>query len=788
MLVHLVRGEDIYAGLCNWVPDGTFVYMSGVCLVHKGNTVMFDYCDYWDGDHSDGHDQNGYHAEVYRKKKGLHVGHDKSLVKSLSINLPGGAYGNIDVDPDANCGDVSVNENGIFYDVFVSGEINAAAMKFNGACNAAVSAQVDIKVGSWGSGSVKQSQILDALYQLQDLVLQDCNRKQFYVYTDGAIVGAWFGDWIHPQGAYSLVSALIKEASQNGVANRKSVEYCGTESNKAGYRMGIAIDTTSNIAGIKQTVSSWSSGGCVAQSADVSTTWSGQALQFYATTAKTSAQGSVTPAPYNSISSTYEIKSGDTCASIISDFAMARDLDYFNSVTYGWYGCDAIVPGQIVSVSGGWPRKLSYNYLFEIASWMDDYESAYSTELYYCQEALTEAKLQLSSASLTNYTLQIDTVYLAMWSGAWIDNSNLAGAFDYFVSTIARFGTAKILQHANENDPAMTFGVIVTTDSSQAEEAMQAWQEGRRYSKGSIRPALIAGPIYKLPTSKSGAAEYADVAMSPSTYSSWLMAPYVFAHTKSSDATVDKFYSTIAAGKVGIPNVQLDIAKHPAFPLNSVLSKAVHGPVDDEVAAYVKQQQWVYDGGNVIADAPGNEIEELEAMDDMTTDLIVKSCTIPIFVVNAGYQSPGMACTAYAHISGTRSNVFTYGGSSLMTSQAACAKQASPRVSGIPILEQRASWQQATFPYGTTGTSQCVDASDIWIEGRSFQRFANAEAAEKSSGVADRYKTLDWSRCDPMNPNSPKRTGPLVANQQYIVLIEYPTLGFGNCSIEYTRA
>ncbi|KAJ2212663.1 hypothetical protein EV179_004489 [Coemansia sp. RSA 487] len=90
---------------------------------------MFDYCDYWDGDHSDGHDQNGYHAEVYRKKKGLHVGHDKSLVKSLSINLPGGAYGNIDVDPDANCGDVSVNENGIFYDVFVSGEINAAAMK-----------------------------------------------------------------------------------------------------------------------------------------------------------------------------------------------------------------------------------------------------------------------------------------------------------------------------------------------------------------------------------------------------------------------------------------------------------------------------------------------------------------------------------------------------------------------------------------------------------------------------------------------------------------------------------
>ncbi|KAJ2559757.1 hypothetical protein EV175_000189 [Coemansia sp. RSA 1933] len=90
---------------------------------------MLDYCDYWAGDHSDGHDQNKYHAEVYRKKKSLYIGKDKALVKSFSINLPSGGYASVDVDPDSNCGDVSVNENGIFYDVFVAGEINAAAMK-----------------------------------------------------------------------------------------------------------------------------------------------------------------------------------------------------------------------------------------------------------------------------------------------------------------------------------------------------------------------------------------------------------------------------------------------------------------------------------------------------------------------------------------------------------------------------------------------------------------------------------------------------------------------------------
>ncbi|KAJ1768712.1 hypothetical protein IW138_003912 [Coemansia sp. RSA 986] len=106
----------------------------------------------------------------------------------------------------------------------------------NGECNAAVSAQADIKVGSWGSGNVKKPQVLDALYQLQDLVLQDYNHKQFYVYSGGVIVSACF------------VSALIKDASQSGVANRKSVEYYGTESNKAEYRMSITVDTTSNIA------------------------------------------------------------------------------------------------------------------------------------------------------------------------------------------------------------------------------------------------------------------------------------------------------------------------------------------------------------------------------------------------------------------------------------------------------------------------------------------------------------------------------------------------------------
>ncbi|KAJ2607745.1 hypothetical protein EV177_005342 [Coemansia sp. RSA 1804] len=129
LLFYLVNGdEDVYAGLCNWVPTISFVYMSGVCLVHNGKVVMLDYCRYGKGNSSDGHDQDGYHAEVYRKKKSAFSGQGKTLVKSLSVGLPGGGHYNVDVDSSSNCENTSVGDGGIFYDVFVSGDLNASAM------------------------------------------------------------------------------------------------------------------------------------------------------------------------------------------------------------------------------------------------------------------------------------------------------------------------------------------------------------------------------------------------------------------------------------------------------------------------------------------------------------------------------------------------------------------------------------------------------------------------------------------------------------------------------------
>ncbi|KAJ2559276.1 hypothetical protein EV175_000416 [Coemansia sp. RSA 1933] len=752
--------------------------MSGVCLVVNNKVVLLDYCRYGKGNGSDGHDQDGYHAEVYRKKKSAFSGQGKTLVKSVDIELPGGGHYHVDIDSSSNCGNpLGGNTN--------SNSIDSIYTKQE--CNAGVNKTVDVQAGWWGNGNYKQAQAIDALYRLQDLVLQDCNRKEFYIYGDGVIVGAWFGDWIHPQGAHNLVAALTYDVSQYGVPGGKAVEYCGKESNKSGYRMGITVDINSNIDGVKQTVASWIKGDCVTQWGDGKITWPNQTLEFYSTSAKASFHESTVPEPFDSIAATYEIKAGDTCDTVKSDLSLAADLDYFNSYMYGWYGCDAIVPGQVVAVSGGWPRRLSYNHLFEITTWMDEYESAYSPELEYTMASLPAVRLQLLSDTMTNYTQKTETIYLAVWSGAWIDNSKIVDAFDYFVSTISRFGTAKVFQHANENDPDMTFGVIATNCTLQVQEAMHAWQEGRRYSKGSSFSTLVSGPLYTRGISKRGVVEYPDLAVSPNEYSTRAMEGHVFAHKKGENTAVNKFYSTIAAGKIGIPSVQLAVAKKLTFPLDDITSKAVYGPVDNNTIDYFKRQQWVYDGGDIVADAPGNEIKELESMVDMTTDVEIESCTMPIFVVNAGYQSPGMTCTAYAHISHSGSNVFTYDGNTQMPNQAACAKKEKSRVSGIPILAQRTSWQRVSFPYGTTDTSQCVDASDAWIESQSFQRFINAQAAETSVGEADRYKELDWTRCDPTNPNSPKRTGPLVVKQQYMVLIEYPTLGFGNCSIAYTR-
>ncbi|KAJ2402733.1 hypothetical protein GGI23_000500 [Coemansia sp. RSA 2559] len=89
---------------------------------------MLDYCRYGKGNGSDGHDQDGYHAEVYRKKKSAFSGQDKTLVKSVDIDLPGGGHYHIDIDSSSNCGNVSVDEEGIYYDAFASGKLNAAAM------------------------------------------------------------------------------------------------------------------------------------------------------------------------------------------------------------------------------------------------------------------------------------------------------------------------------------------------------------------------------------------------------------------------------------------------------------------------------------------------------------------------------------------------------------------------------------------------------------------------------------------------------------------------------------
>ncbi|KAJ2254357.1 hypothetical protein GGI13_002205 [Coemansia sp. RSA 455] len=504
-------------------------------------------------------------------------------------------------------------------------------------CPVARQASADVSVGWWGNGDFKRSKVLDALYQLQDLVTNDCNRKTYYVYGDGVIVGAWFGKWVHPQSAYSLVSAYINDVSQYGVTGgKKAAEYCSTEADKAGYMHGITVDTNSNIAGVKQTVDSWSKGDCVTQWADGRVTWPKQNLQFYLDIAKVDTTESITPTPYNGKAAMYEIKSGDTCDSVQKDLSLNNTLDVYNKGVYGWFGCDAIVPGLTVSVSTGIKHAASGNNIFDQVTWMQDYESAFSPHLQYIGFALSMMKEKLmSEPKLTNFTVNVDSVTAGLWSGLWIDNKASVDTLDHFTETIMRrFGDAKLLQNTNGNDPRFIFGVIVSTNPDQVQEAMHAWQEGRRYSKGSQRVDPIVGSLHILRRSKINDVVNVEVEINPSEYTRKFFMNYVF----NRNSTNDKFYATIAAGRYGVPSEQYYVAKYNT-PI--AMDKAVYGPVDNEVMQYIQMKQWVFEQGDEEEDRPGFNVTEIEDMINLTTDADISTCTMPIYIVNAGSQSSG---------------------------------------------------------------------------------------------------------------------------------------------------
>jgi hypothetical protein len=574
-------------------------------------------------------------------------------------------------------------------------------------CPIAKSTTSNIFAGWWGNGNFKQAQVLNALYQLQDIVTHDCNRKVFYVYGDGRI------------------------------------------------------------------------------------TWANQLLHFYSSVPKNEFSESITPMPYNGRAAMYEVKTGDSCNSIENDLSLNQPLEQYNKNVYGWYGCNAISPGLTISVSEGQPHASSESHLFEQITWMEDYESAFNPNIPYINYGIRNAKTKLlRDQKLVKYTNQVESIYIALWAGSWIDNKNSVSIIDYFNDVLSkRFGSAKLLQYINGNDPNLTFGIIVTTNPAQAEEAVYAWSLGVRYTKGMNKTETIAKALYTLNVSKNNDILLPDIEIYPSKYNSIVMSKFVFQHNKTDNTEIDKFYSSLASSKYGVPSIQYEIAKAPNFPLDNLTNKAVYGPIDNEVISYLQKSQWVFEQGNKLADEAGISIVENESMLNMTTEVNFESgvCTVPIFIVNAFYQSPGMACNAYAHLSTTNNNVFTYTGKTYPVLKGLCGKKDSPRINNIPILKNKSRWQKATFPYnGEAGTVQCVDASDVWADGRSFQRFVNAEPAALSFSETTKFLTIDWSRCNPMDPKSPSRKGPLNIGEKYMVLIQQPDAGFSNCT-KFTR-
>ncbi|KAL4905791.1 hypothetical protein BDW74DRAFT_184860 [Aspergillus multicolor] len=225
--------------------------------------------------------------------------------------------------------------------------------------------------GNLHTDSGMTSTVTTALNELQKYLGHKghCGESVVFAHVNGTVAGAYLGPAFDQKTISSIISRLTDQVEKEGSSDTMAVQVCGKGRN-AHHVLGVAVDTTSNVAAVQRALRSWKSAECI-DSLDAAETW--EKVQVYESVidihplAISSSIPSPTPFassffPSMSLTtraplerrgdcSTTRVVSGDSCAALASRCG----ISYSNFLKYNSNKdlCSTLAPGQPVCCSSG---------------------------------------------------------------------------------------------------------------------------------------------------------------------------------------------------------------------------------------------------------------------------------------------------------------------------------------------------------------------------------------------------------------------------------------------------
>ncbi|KAL2860831.1 uncharacterized protein BJX67DRAFT_386278 [Aspergillus lucknowensis] len=134
--------------------------------------------------------------------------------------------------------------------------------------------KLSLQFGQRGAASQVDAAVA-ALEHLQLFMENDsnCDTPVLLAYSNGTVAGIYLGPAFGRATATSVLERLEKQVRENGVGERALVQLCGVNRN-AHHVLGVALDTTGDVAGVQKLLSTWSKAEC-AGDLDETAEWDG---------------------------------------------------------------------------------------------------------------------------------------------------------------------------------------------------------------------------------------------------------------------------------------------------------------------------------------------------------------------------------------------------------------------------------------------------------------------------------------------------------------------------------
>lgn len=133
-------------------------------------------------------------------------------------------------------------------------------------CVSGRESKANVHITRQGSGQGKLDDAISTLTQLDQFFAQksNCNEKLLFAYSNGTVSGLIVGTSFSKATVKSSIAGFIADVKANGLASQVSLQLCGPGRN-ANHILGIAIDTTGDLAAVQKSLLAWDNAKCINQ-------------------------------------------------------------------------------------------------------------------------------------------------------------------------------------------------------------------------------------------------------------------------------------------------------------------------------------------------------------------------------------------------------------------------------------------------------------------------------------------------------------------------------------------